>query len=153
MITNVSLTSVWVSDLDESLAFYTDVLGFELREDLTLGPDFRWLTVGYPSQPELFVHLTTPGPPLSEDLIAAMRRAQADGGLPGIGLTVDDCKATCEELAAKGVVFLQEPQRRPYGIEALIRDNSGNWIVLVEPHDYAPEDFEGFSFDEPAPAD
>ncbi len=145
MITNISLVSVWVTDIDTALAFYTDILGFELREDLQLAEDFRWCTVGHPSQPELFVHLTTPSKPLSDDLIAEMKRAQASGGLPGIGLSVDDCRQTCAELKAKGVEFLQEPSDRPYGVEALIRDNSGNWMVLVEHRDYTPEDFAGFA--------
>ena len=144
MITNISLVSVWVRDLDESLAFYVDVLGFDKRDDITLGPDFRWVTVAHPSQPELQVHLTPPGPPLPDHLIESMRRAQAEGGLPGIGLQVDDCRATHRDLVAKGVVFLQEPEERPYGVEALMRDNSGNWLVLVEPREFTEADFEGF---------
>lgn len=144
MITNVSLVSVWVTDLDDALAFYTDTLGFEARDDIQLGEDFRWVTVGHPSQPELQLHLTTPSRPLSDDLIGAMTRAQAEGGLPGVGLNVDDCRATHRELVAKGVEFIQEPQDRPYGVEALMRDNSGNWIVLVEPREFTPADFEGF---------
>lgn len=141
MITNISLVSVWVKDIDESLAFYTDVLGFVAKEDIQLGPDFRWCTVAHPTQPELSVHLTTPSKPLSDELIAAMQRAQASGGLPGIGLNVDDCQATYEALSAKGVEFVQPPEQRPYGVEALMRDNSGNWMVLVEPRDFTPEDF------------
>ena len=143
MITNVSIVSVWVKDIDDSLAFYTDVLGFQPAEDVRLGPDFRWCTVVHPNQPELKLHLTTPSKPLSDDLIAAMTRAQAEGGLPGVGLNVDDCRKTYEDLKAKGVEFLQEPEERPYGVEALLRDNSGNWMVIVEPRDYTPEDFEG----------
>jgi len=146
MITNVSLISVWVTDLDDALAFYTDVLGFEARDDIMLGEDFRWVTVGHPSQPELLLHLTTPSKPLSDDLIAAMTRAQAEGGLPGVGLNVDDCRKTHAELVAKGVEFIQDPQDRPYGVEALMRDNSGNWIVLVEPKEFTEADFEGFDF-------
>jgi catechol 2,3-dioxygenase-like lactoylglutathione lyase family enzyme len=146
MITNVSLVSVWVKDLDESLAFYTHVLGFEPKDDITLGEDFRWVTVARPSQPELHLHLTTPSRPLSDDLIAAMQRAQAEGGLPGVGVNVDDCRKTYEELKAKGVEFLQEPEERPYGVEALMRDNSGNWMVLVEPREYSESDFEGADF-------
>ena len=144
MITNISLVSVWVRDIDESLAFYTDVLGFVAKDDIQLGPDFRWCTVAHPSQPELQVHLTTPSRPLSDDLIGAMTRAQAEGGLPGLGLAVDDCRKTFEELSAKGVEFVQEPEERPYGVEALMRDNSGNWMVLVESRDYTESDFEGF---------
>jgi catechol 2,3-dioxygenase-like lactoylglutathione lyase family enzyme len=143
MITNVSLVSVWVTDLDEALAFYTDVLGFEARDDIRLGEDFRWVTVGHASQPELDLHLTTPSGPLSDDLIAALKRAQAEGGVPGVGLHVDDCRKTYHELSAKGVVFIQEPQERPYGVEALMRDNSGNWLVLVEPREFTKADFEG----------
>jgi catechol 2,3-dioxygenase-like lactoylglutathione lyase family enzyme len=142
MITNVSLVSLWVKDISESLAFYTDVLGFEPKDDIMLGEDFRWCTIVHPAQPELQIHLTTPSRPLSDDLIAAMQRAQAEGGLPGIGLNVDDCRKAYEELSAKGVQFLQPPEDRPYGVEALMRDNSGNWMVLVEPRDYRPEDFE-----------
>jgi catechol 2,3-dioxygenase-like lactoylglutathione lyase family enzyme len=147
MITNVSLMSVWVRDLDESLAFYTEKLGFEKHDDITLGPDFRWVTVGHPSQPELQLHLTTPSRPLPDYLIDAMRRAQAEGGLPGVGLQVDDCRATHRDLVAKGVEFLQEPQDRPYGVEALMRDNSGNWLVLVEPRAFTEADFDGFDPD------
>ena len=67
MVNNVSLVSVWVKDIEESKAFYIDVLGFEDADDVVLGDDFRWCTVGHPSQPELHVHLTTPGPPLSPE--------------------------------------------------------------------------------------
>lgn len=138
MITNVSLISVWVNDQDASLAFYTDVLGFEVGDDVQLGEDFRWLTVVHPRQPELHLHLTTPGPPLADDLQDSIRRALDAGQMPGVGLSVDDCRATYAELVAKGVEFLQEPAERPYGVEALMRDNSGNWMVLVEHRDYDP---------------
>ncbi len=145
MISNISLVTVWVSDIDESLTFYTDLLGFEVGDDITLGPDFRFCTIVHPGQPELHVHLSTPSGPLPDYLIEAMKRAQAEGGLPGIGLNVTDCQQAYEELSAKGVEFLQEPEPRPYGIEALMRDNSGNWMVLVEPREYTPEDFDGVS--------
>ena len=113
MITNVSIVSVFVKDIDESQKFYTDVLGFEAGADVTLGDGYRWCTVFHANQPELHLHLTTPSQPLSDDLIEAMTRAQAEGGLPGVGLNVDDCRKTYEELKAKGVEFLQEPEERP----------------------------------------
>lgn len=137
-ITQVSLISVWVKDLEESLAFYTDVLGFEKGQDIRLGEDFRWLTVTHPAQPGLSLHLTTPGPPLSEELVTSINRALDEGVMPGVGLAVDDCQATYEELLAKGVTFLAEPAQRPYGVEALMRDNSGNWLVMVESRDFDP---------------
>ena len=138
MITNVSLISVWVKDQDASLTFYTDVLGFEVGDDIQLTEDFRWLTVVHPNQPELHLHLTTPGPPLSQELQSAIHRSLDGGGMPGVGLTVDDCRATYEALVAKGVTFLQEPADRPYGVEALLRDNSGNWLVMVERRAFDP---------------
>ena len=141
MITNVSLVSVWVGDLDRALAFYTGTLGFEVGDDITFGPDFRWVTVVHPSQPELHLHLhlAIPGPPLSEEYVEVLRRTQAAGGVPGVGRNVGDCRATFEELSAKGVTFIQEPEDRPYGVEALMRDDSGNWLVLVERRPYDPE--------------
>ena len=56
-------------------------------------------------------------------------------------MATDDCRKTIEELRAKGVDILQEPAERPYGVEALIRDNCGNWIVLVEPEPFDPANF------------
>jgi catechol 2,3-dioxygenase-like lactoylglutathione lyase family enzyme len=150
MITNVAIVSIFCSDLDETRDFYVDVLGFDAAEDVSFG-DYRWVTVTHPSQPELFLHITTPGPPLDDQLVEAIRRSLAAGMMTGIGLRVDDCRATYAELSAKGVTFLQEPAERPYGVEAVMRDNAGNWLVLVEQHDYTPEDFEGFTFDD-APA-
>lgn len=132
MITNVSIVNVFVTDQDAAKSFYTEVLGFEERDDLTLAEGFRWCTVGLPGQPELLVSLAVPGPPLDPDLVNAMKRAQGGGGWPGIGVNVDDCQRTFDELSAKGVVFPQPPSSRPYGVEAVCRDNSGNFLVFIE---------------------
>jgi catechol 2,3-dioxygenase-like lactoylglutathione lyase family enzyme len=137
MITNIAIVSVFVKDVDESHRFYTEILGFEPKDDITLGNGYRWCTVIHPAQPELVLHLTVPGPPLSPELSAAIGRAQDEGGMSGLGLNVDDCSATYDALVAKGVEFLQPPSERPYGVEALCRDNSGNWLVLVE-QKYSP---------------
>ena len=103
MITNISIVSVFVKDVDESRNFYVDVLGFEPKEDITLGDGYRWCTVVHPEQPELQVHLTVPGPPHSPEMVAQIRRAQDEGGMHGLGLNVDDCQKTYEELASRGV--------------------------------------------------
>jgi catechol 2,3-dioxygenase-like lactoylglutathione lyase family enzyme len=141
MITNISITSVFVKDVDASKAFYTDVLGFAEHTDITLADGYRWCTVKHPSQPELQVHLTVAGPPISPEMVAAINRALDDGSMFGLGVNVDDCRKTYEELQAKGVHFVQEPEERPYGVEAVARDNAGNWMVMVERRDYKPEDF------------
>src|SRR5204863_383369 len=83
--------------LEESKAFYTDVLGFEARDDITLGDGYRWCTVVHPNQPELMVSLAVPGPPQAPELVEAMKRAQDEGGMAGLGLNVDDCQKTFEE--------------------------------------------------------
>ena len=141
MITNISIVSVFVKDVDEAHRFYTEVHGFQPKDDITLGDGYRWCTVVHPDQPELQVHLTVPGPPLSPELSGAIQRAQDEGGMAGLGLNVDDCQKTYDTLVERGVEFLQPPSERPYGVEALCRDNSGNWLVLVEPREFTSADF------------
>ena len=133
MITHVSLTTVWVTDQDEAKAFYIDKLGFREAVDVTMGDGYRWVTVCHPDHPELELTLMKPGPPLDEEDAAAFRRMLPKGSLGAVGLATDDCRKTHQELVAKGVTFLHEPSDRPYGVEAVLRDNSGNWLVLVEP--------------------
>ena len=140
MIKNVSLLGVWVSDQDEALEFYTNKLGFELREDVTMG-DYRWLTVGPPDQPDVKVNLQLPGPPLDDESAGFVKRMMAKGSMGAGGLNVDDCRKTYEELSARGVEFVSEPVDRPYGVEAVMRDNSGNWWVLLEQKAYNADDF------------
>jgi catechol 2,3-dioxygenase-like lactoylglutathione lyase family enzyme len=139
VITNISLTTVYCLDQDAARDFYVDVLGFELRTDATVGDTFRWVTVGHPSQPELEITLMTPGPPLDPDAAEFVRSQLQKGQWGGFGMQVDDCRKTYAELTAAGVTFVQEPAERPYGVEAVMRDISGNWLVLVEPHDFTPE--------------
>ncbi len=141
MITNISLVTVYCLDQDEARDFYVDVLGMEPRTDITMGEGFRWVTVGHPSQPELEVTLMKPGPPLDTEAAAFVRRQLEKGQMGGLGLTVDDCRKTYADLSARGVTFLQEPSDRPYGVEAVMRDNSGSWLVLVEPREFTPADF------------
>ena len=141
MITNISLVTVYVTDQDEAKAFYIDKLGFVEGTDVTMGDGYRWCTVKHPDHPELEATLMTPGPPLDDDMADAIRRALAKGGMGGLGLSSDDCRKTFEELTAKGVEFVQEPADRPYGVEAVVRDNSGNWLVIVERKEFTGQDF------------
>ena len=141
MISNISLVTIYCLDQDKARDFYVGMLGFEARTDAAMGEGFRWLTVGHPSQPELEVTLMKPGPPLDEEAADFVRRQLEKGQMGGLGLKVDDCRKTFTELSAKGVTFLQEPAERPYGIEAVMRDNTGNWLVLVEPRAFTPADF------------
>ena len=141
MITNVSLTTVYCLDQDATRDFYIDKLGFVANTDVTMGDGYRWLTINHPDQPELELTLMVPGPPLDDEAATFFRRQLEKGQLGGLGLRVDDCRKTHQELVEKGVEFLQEPADRPYGVEAVIRDNAGNWLVLVERKAFNPEDF------------
>ena len=141
MITNVSLTTVYCLDQDATRDFYIDKLGFVANTDVSMGDGYRWLTINHPNQPELELTLMVPGPPLDDEAATFFRRQLDKGQLGGLGLRVDDCRKTHQELVEKGVEFLQEPADRPYGVEAVIRDNAGNWLVLVERKAFTPEDF------------
>jgi catechol 2,3-dioxygenase-like lactoylglutathione lyase family enzyme len=141
MILNVSLVTIYCLDQTATRDFYVEHLGFEPRVDVTMGEGYRWVTIAQPSQPELEVTLMVPGPPLSPEAAEFVRGQLESGQMGGLGLTVDDCRKTYEELRAAGITFVQEPSDRPYGVEAVMRDNTGNWLVLVEPKPFTPDDF------------
>jgi catechol 2,3-dioxygenase-like lactoylglutathione lyase family enzyme len=140
MINGMSHMSVFVLDQDAAKEFYTQKLGFELRFDITMdeefegaGAGFRWLTVGAKGQPDHQIILSSCDMGRSPEASAQIRDLVASGAI-GIGvMTTDDCRQTYEELSAKGVTFLSPPTERPYGLEATLRDDSGNWISLVQP--------------------
>lgn len=141
MITNVSLVTLYVTDQDEARDFYVDKLGFAPHTDVRMGDGFRWVTIIHPDYPELEVTLMIPGPPLDQEMAEAVRRSLANGNMGGFGLQTTDCHKDYDDLVSKGVEFTQPPADRPYGIEAVMRDNSGNWLVLVEQKPYSREDF------------
>src|ERR671931_237890 len=131
MINRLSHVNVFVLDQDRAKAFYTEKLGFEVRTDTSLD-GFRWLTVGPKAQPDLNILLAKPAPPMFSEDADVLRGLIAKGAMAGGVIETDDCRRTYEELKAKGVTFLQEPAERPYGIEALLRDDSGNWYSLTQ---------------------
>jgi catechol 2,3-dioxygenase-like lactoylglutathione lyase family enzyme len=132
MITKISHMNLFVLDQDRAKEFYTEKLGFELRNDAVM-EGFRWLTVGPKGQPDLNILLARPAPPMfSEEDAQSLRELVAKGSMAGGVIETDDCRRTFAELKAKGVTFLQEPADRPYGVEALFRDDSGNWFSLTQ---------------------
>jgi catechol 2,3-dioxygenase-like lactoylglutathione lyase family enzyme len=138
MITRVSHTTLYVLDQEEALKFYRDKLGFEVRDDQTMDNGFRWVTVGPKAQPDLRVILMAvrESPMLAPDKVALLRSLLQAGAMGAGVLEVDDCQKTYEQLKAKGVEFLAPPAERFYGIEALFKDNSGNWFSMCQhkPH-------------------
>lgn len=132
MITRVSHFPVYVVDQDRAKAFYTDKLGFEVRADERLGT-FRWLTVGPKGQPDIEITLMALAQaPLDESSLGALRQLVETGKLGACVFQTNDCRATYEELSARGVVFSSPPTERPYGIEAVFRDDSNNWFSLTQ---------------------
>ena len=125
----------WVHDQDEALAFYTRMLGWEVRADVTVEQlNLRWLVVSPPGQagPGL-VLMPVPRPPM---LDAESSRQLAELVAKGAGgtlfLETDDCQAAYEELSARGVAFNDPPTPQPYGIDTSFRDPSGNNIRLTQ---------------------
>src|SRR5256886_8101368 len=137
----IANAQLWVNDQDESLEFYTQKLGMEVRSDVTLPEmgDFRWLTVGPPGQPDVAIALMAiPGPPVMDDETAEQVRGLMAKGFAGtVFLTTEDCRASYEELKGRGVEFTEEPEERPYGIDAGFRDPSGNSFRLTQVRDLA----------------
>ena len=136
----IANAQLWVHDQDEALAFYTDKLGMEVRTDVTLPEmNFRWLAVGPAGQPDIaIVLMLIPGPPMMDAETAEQTRNLMAKGFAGtIFLTTDDCHASYEELKARGVEFVEQPEERPYGIDSGFRDPSGNHIRLTQVKDLA----------------
>jgi catechol 2,3-dioxygenase-like lactoylglutathione lyase family enzyme len=136
MITKLSHTSLFVSDQEKAYDFYVNILGFKVHTDATMDNGFRWLTVSPPEQPELEVILF-PATNIMNGYDEEVRNALQlllDKGVMGAGvLYTPDCRATYEELKAKGVQFKGEPKEQFYGIEAIITDGCGNWFSMTQP--------------------
>jgi predicted enzyme related to lactoylglutathione lyase len=132
----IASAQVWVRDQEEALAYYTDKVGMEVKSDVTMPQmgNFRWLTVGPPGQDEVsIVLMAIPGPPVLEpETIDQIKGLMAKGMASTVFLTTDDCRASYEELKARGVEFVEEPEERPYGIDAGFRDPSGNHFRLTQ---------------------
>lgn len=132
MITGISLVSVWVLDQDRAKDFYTTQLGFELTNDLELDNGMRWLTVRPRGSSQELLLMDPAHSMLDDETAAQVRALVAKGALtPGVMATTD-CVGDHEQLTERGVTFLQPPADRPYGVEALLRDDSGNWYSFTQ---------------------
>ncbi|MBC9717957.1 VOC family protein [Streptomyces sp. TRM66268-LWL] len=132
MIKGLAISTVWTLDQERTRKFFTEKLGFEVRTDLEMG-DMRWVTVGAKDQPDVELALMRPdGPGADAETAKALVQLVAKGAIGAGAFTTDDCRRDYAEFKAKGVEFLQEPQERPYGIEATFRDDNGNWYSLTE---------------------
>lgn len=132
MISKMSHVSIFVLNQDSAKDFYTNKLGFEILTDAPMGDDIRWLTVGPKDQPgfEIVLIPVVPKVMFNKESAEQMKNLVSKGTF-GFGVfECDDIYATYEELKAKGVEFKKEPKKEFYGIEAIFKDDSGNWFSL-----------------------
>jgi predicted enzyme related to lactoylglutathione lyase len=124
-----------VDNHDKALAFYRDVLGLEVRNDVEF-EGMRWVSVGSPSQPDVDIVLEPPvadpnGSPADKEAAAELL---AKGLLRGVNFSTDDCDAAFEHIRAAGGDVLQEPMDMPYGVrDCAFRDPSGNMLRFGQP--------------------
>src|SRR5436190_13139344 len=132
----IASAQLWVHDQDEALDFWTNKVGMEVSSDVTMPEmgDFRWLAVSPKGlQEPSIVLMAIPGTPVMDESTADDVRSLMARGFAGtVFLTTDDCRASYEELRARGVEFTEEPEDRPYGVDAGFRDPSGNSIRLTQ---------------------
>lgn len=122
----LALVTIVVDDYDEAIAWYTQALGFELREDTELGPDKRWVVVGPPGG-EAGVLLAK-----AANERQAARIGDQTGGRVGFFLHTDDLSASLERLTAAGGALVDGPRSEPYGTVGVFEDCFGNRWDLIE---------------------
>jgi catechol 2,3-dioxygenase-like lactoylglutathione lyase family enzyme len=121
-------------DPDASLAFYRDILGFEVRNDVG-GGTMRWLTVGPPHQPgtSIVLHPPAADPGITDDERRTIAEMMAKGTYAIVTLATADLDATFERLQAGDVEIVQEPTEQPYGVrDCAVRDPAGTLIRINE---------------------
>ena len=134
MITRLSHATIYVLDQEEAKDFYVNKLGMDVKTDVTMDNGFRWLTVCTKDEPDLEIVLMAvqPGFMFDQETSDQMRELIKKGAMGSGVFNTADCQATYEELSAKGVEFMAPPEDKFYGIEALMKDNSGNWFSLTQ---------------------
>ncbi|GGV72106.1 MULTISPECIES: VOC family protein [Streptomyces] len=121
-------------DPDASLAFYRDVLGFEVRSDVGQGT-MRWITVGPPGQPDVSLLLAPPAadPGITEDERRTITEMMAKGTYGWIMLATEDLDEVFEQVQAGDTEVVQEPTEQPYGVrDCAFRDPAGNLVRIQQ---------------------
>ena len=124
----IVMTSVLVDDQDRALRFYTDVLGFEKKQDVPVG-EFRWLTVVSPQDPNGTELLLEPD---AHPAAKPFKNALVEDGIPYTSFGVDDVKADFERLSGRGVRFTQPPTEMGPVTTAVFDDTCGNLIQIAQ---------------------
>ena len=122
------IKSVMVEDQAKALSFYTDILGFSVKNDIPMG-EFRWLTLVSPEEPE-GVELALE--PNAYPAAAAFQAKLMSDGIPWTSFRVEDVKAEHKRLSAAGVMFTQNPTESGGYVMATFNDTCGNLIQIIE---------------------
>jgi catechol 2,3-dioxygenase-like lactoylglutathione lyase family enzyme len=131
---NIHVTSLPHDDPEASLAFYRDILGFEVRDDVGNGK-MRWITVGPANQPDTSILLAPPAadPGITEDERRTIVEMMAKGTYGWILLSTKDLDGTFEKVQASDAEVVQEPTEQPYGVrDCAFRDPAGNMVRIQE---------------------
>ncbi|MFF1305167.1 VOC family protein [Streptomyces sp. NPDC058307] len=132
MIQGLGISTVWTFDQQRTKAFFTEKLDFEVRSEVAMGK-MTWVTVGAKEQEGVELALMSlDGPGLDPESAEALKKLVGKGVMGAGAFRTDDCRGDYETFRARGVEFVQEPQERPYGIEAIFRDDNGNWYSLTQ---------------------
>jgi uncharacterized glyoxalase superfamily protein PhnB len=129
--TQPTMISVLVKDQEEALSFYTEKLGLEKRLDVSFGPGLRLLTVAPKGQKRPEIALAMPDARLHGEERVRELMEHASKSDPWVFRT-ENCVKTYETLCARGIVFVNEPTKQFYGIEAIFADPYGNTFMLLE---------------------
>lgn len=134
MITKLTHVCVYVLNQQSAYEFYVNKLGFKVHTDAPMGPDNRWLTVTSPEQPglEITLFLVTEGGLFTKESVMTMKDLIQKGTFGPAVFECNDIYATYEELKSRGVKFAKAPTEEFYGVEALFKDDSGNWFSLSQ---------------------
>lgn len=132
MIQGLGITTVWTFDQQRTKAFFTEKLDFVVRSEVAMG-EMTWVTVGAKEQEGVELALMSlDGPGLDPESAEALKKLVGKGVMGAGAFRTDDCRGDYETFRARGVEFVQEPKERPYGIEAIFRDDNGNWYSLTQ---------------------
>jgi catechol 2,3-dioxygenase-like lactoylglutathione lyase family enzyme len=121
MIKGIKFASIPVRNQDKALAFYTGKLGLKVITDSPFDGNQRWIELGMPRAETKLVLFTAAG------------QEQMIGGFMNVTFMADDVEATAKEMKARGVEFVQEPQKADWGTAAIFKDVDGNQFVLSTP--------------------
>ncbi|MBC6113016.1 VOC family protein [Pedobacter fastidiosus] len=134
MISKVTHMCVYVLNQESAADFYTNKLGFNVKIDVPMGPDTRWLTVTPPEQSDLEITLfpLIAGKMFTEEKIKMLKELVSSGTFGPCVFSCNDIYATYEELKGKGVEFIKPPTKEFFALEALFKDDSGNFFSLQQ---------------------